>query len=137
MQRRNEMKANSKGYMTSWLLVVALIVPTLWAAQSHTPDTWTMKDLKQAIATAKTADDHNRIAQYYRIDAGRLKTQAKEHAELAETYRKSPTYHEQKHPMSGQTAGHCQWLADQYAQMAEKELDLAKDHEEMAKSVSK
>ena len=131
------MKLNSKACMMVWLLAVALIAPTLSMAQSTAPESWTRKDLKQAIATAKTADDHNRIAQYYRIDADRLKTEAKEHAALAEAYRKSPNYQEQKLPMSGKTAGHCQWLADKYTQMAQKDLDLAKDHEEMAKSVSK
>lgn len=130
------MRLMNKTYITVWLVAVALIMPMLSIAQSTGPESWTMKDLKQAISTAKTADDHNRIAQYYKIDADRLKTEAKEHAELAEAYRKSPTYHEQKHPMSGQTAGHCQWLADKYTLMAQRDLDLAKDHEELAKSVS-
>lgn len=131
------MKLKNKACMMIWFLAVALIAPMLSMAQGTAPESWTMKDLKQAIATAKTADDHNRIAQYYRIDAERLKSEAKEHAALAEAYRRSPTYQEQKLPMSGKTAGHCQWLAEKYTQMAQKDLDLAKDHEEMAKSVSK
>ena len=129
-------RTNSKSYMTVLLLAAALIVPTLWAAQSKAPESWTNKDLKQAISSAKTADDHLKIAQYYKHDAARLDGEAKEHAALAETYRKSPTYDEQKHPMSGRTAGHCQWLSDRYTEMAQKERELATTHEDMAKSVT-
>jgi len=137
MKRRIETKrANNRGYITVWLLAAALIVPALWATQSQGPETWTKKDLKQAITTAKTAEDHTKIAQFYVRDAERLDAEAKEHVALAEAYKKSPTIHEQKHPMSGQTAGHCQWLANRYTEMAQKERELAKFHEDMAKSVS-
>lgn len=117
-------------------LILALVMPLIGAAQNKAPRNWTTKDLKQAIATAKTAADHKNIALYYTNDAARLETEAKDHAELAELYRKSPNLHEQKHPMSAETAGHCQWLADRYKEMAQKERDLAKLHEDMAKPTS-
>lgn len=130
------MSVKNWGYMAVWLLAAALIVPVLGVAQSNTPENWSKKDLRQAITTAKTADDHKKIAQFYTRDADRLDGEAKEHAALAEAYKKSPTMHEQKHPMSGATAGHCQWLAQRYTEMAQKERELAKFHEDMAKSVS-
>lgn len=117
-------------------LVLAFVIPIIGAAQNKAPQSWTTRDLKQAIATAKTAVDHKNIALYYTNDAVRLEAQAKDHAELAELYRKSPNLHEQKHPMSPDTAGHCQWMADRYKEMAQKERDLAKLHEEMAKPAS-
>ncbi len=129
-------RANNRVYMTVWLLAAALIVPALGVAQSKAPENWTKKDLKQAITTAKTAEDHTKIAQFYTHDAVRLDAEAKEHAALAEAYRKSVTYDEQKQQRAGQTAGHCQWLADRYTEMAQKERELAKFHEDMAKSVS-
>ena len=129
-------RANSRGYMTVWLLAAALFVPALGVTQDKAPENWTKKDIKQAIMTAKTAEDHTKIAQFYTHDADRLDAEAKEHVALAEAYKKSPTMHEQKHPMSGQTAGHCKWLADRYTEMAQKERELAKFHEDMAKSVS-
>jgi hypothetical protein len=114
-------------------LILALVIPLIGAAQNKAPQDWTTKDLKQAIATAKTAADHKTIASYYTADAARLEAEAKDHAELADLYRKSPNLHEQKHPMSGQTAAHCQFLADRYKEMAQQERDLAKLHEDMAK----
>ena len=126
-------RTNRKSYMAALLLAAALIVPVLWAAQSKGPESWTNKDLKQAVSSANTAEDHLRIAQYYKHDADRLDGEAKEHADLADAYKKSPTYEEQKHPMSGRTAGHCQWLSDRYTEMAQKERELAKTHEDMAK----
>jgi hypothetical protein len=119
----------------TWPLALALFVSTLAAAQ-NTPERWTAKDLKQAISTAKTADDHKQIAQYYIAKAARAESEAKEHEELAEIYRKSPNLHEQKHPMSPETAGHCQWLAERNREIAQKNRDLARMHEDMAKSLS-
>lgn len=127
---------NTRSYIAVWLLAAALIVPALKASESNLPESWTKKDLKQAILTAKTAEDHTKIAQFYTHDAVRLDAEAKEHVALAEAYKKSPTIDEQKHPMSGRTAGHCQWLADRYTEMAQKERELGKLHEDMAKSVS-
>jgi hypothetical protein len=117
-------------------LILALAIPLVGAAQNKAPRSWTTKDLKQAIATAKTAADHKNIALYYTNDAERLEAPAKEHVELAELYRKSPNLHEQKHPMSADTAAHCEWLAARYREMAQKDRDLAKLHEEMAKPAS-
>lgn len=128
--------SSSKGYRLFWLLAVVLMLPTLGAAQSRTPERWTVRDLKQALSTAKAADDHRKIAQYYTSQAARLDSEAKEHAELAEIYRKSPNLHEQKHPMSPETAGHCQWLADRDKEIAQRNRDLAKMHDDMMKSLS-
>ena len=127
---------NINRYMMVWFIAAALMIPAARAAQGTSPDTWTKKELKEAILNAKTADDHNNIARYYKHEADRLDVEAKEHSDLAEAYSKSPTYHEQKHPMSGQTAGHCQWLAKEYRQMAQKDRDLATMHETMAKNVT-
>lgn len=120
-------------YRAAWLLALVLLLPAFGVAQSKAPESWTTKDLKEAIATAMTPQDHKNIAQYYTHDAERLATEATDHAELAAAYRKNPTMHEQKHPMSGQTAGHCDWLAARYKEMAQKERELAKMHDDMAK----
>ena len=89
-----------------------------------------------ALSTAKTPDDHQKIAQYYTAEAARSDAQAKDHAELADLYRKAPTLHEQKHPMSPETAAHCQWLADKDKETAQKYREMAKMHSDMAKSLT-
>ena len=123
-------------YQILCLVIAALTLSIIAVAQTKAPEKLTKKDLKVAILNAKTPEDHKRIAAYYKHDADRLDAEAKEHVALAEAYRKNPTLHEQKHPMSGETAGHCQWLADNYAAMAQKERELAQMHEDMAKQLS-
>ena len=93
----------------------------------------TRKTLKTAIETAKTPQDHQRIAAYYKNEATRLLAEAKEHEELAAVYAKSPSVHATKHPMSGQTAEHCKFFAESARKAAQASQELAKAHEEMAK----
>ena len=45
--------------------------------------------------------------------------------------------HEMKHPMSGQTAGHCQFFADDLLKAAQRARQLAADHRQMEKLASK
>jgi hypothetical protein len=135
-ERRLPMNPLQRRGLLVWLFTMFLILPAWSAAQTKPPANWTTKDLKEAISSAKTPQDHQRIAQYYNTDADRLAAEAKDHAELAEIYRKSPNLHEQKHPMSPQTAAHCQWEADRYTEMAQKQREMAKMHDDMAKSLS-
>ena len=103
-----------------WLVAIAFLLPISGAAQTKAQERVTKENLKQAIANAKTADDHERIAQYYRLDASRLEGEARQHAALSERY-------------GSRTGRHCRWLATQYAKKARGERDLARVHEDMAK----
>jgi hypothetical protein len=115
------------------LLMLVTVLPVMAIAQSKAPGQWTNNDLKTALSTAKTPGDHQKIAQYYTAKATRSDADAKEHADLADLYRKAPTLHEQKHPMSPETAAHCQWFADKDKEIAQKYRDMARMHEDMAK----
>ena len=86
------------------------------------------KELKAAIANAKTPQDHLRIAAYYKSEAGRLLTDAKEHDELAVVYATSPR---KEAPI--QTGDHCVLIAESARKAAQASRELAKLHEEMAK----
>jgi hypothetical protein len=55
--------------------------------------------------------DHRKIAQYFNDEADRLDAEAKDHLDLAVIYRANPTPEERKLPMSGRTAGHCDYFA--------------------------
>jgi hypothetical protein len=89
-------------------------------------------DLKPFIANAKTVQDHGRLAQHFDARANQLEAEANEHQELAAQYKANPTTHESKHPMSGETAGHCQYFADDLQKAAQRARQLATDHREMA-----
>ena len=49
------------------------------------------KDLNAALKSARTADDHKRIALYYREQAQKLQNKEKEEQELANYYLSHPT----------------------------------------------
>jgi cell fate (sporulation/competence/biofilm development) regulator YmcA (YheA/YmcA/DUF963 family) len=91
------------------------------------------QELKTHIADAKTAQDHERLAQHFDAKADELEAEAKEHQELAAQYKAHPTIHEMKHQMSGQTAGHCQYFADELHKAAMGARQMATDHREMAR----
>ncbi|MHB8525322.1 MAG: hypothetical protein ACYDD2_04095 [Candidatus Acidiferrales bacterium] len=122
-ERNEKASANRIAQLLVWLLAIALFLPILGAAQTKPHEQLTKKDLKQAIANAKTADDHVRIAQYYRDDASRLEREAKEHAAFSQRY-------------GTRTGRHCRWLATEYSKKVRREQDLARVHEDRAKSVA-
>ena len=121
---------NRTGYKAAWLLALALVLPVLGAAQNRAPENWTTKDLKQAISSAKTPQDHLRIAHYYTVHAGRLDAEAKDHLEVGQAY------HEHAPKRAAQAETYCRTLAAGYTEMAQKERELAKMHEDMAKDPS-
>lgn len=119
------------------LAVTALLVstvpgPALAVERKTLPN---KHDLKQLIATATTAEDHERLATYYRQEARRLEAATKEHQEMAEEYYRDPSRHPiPKYPTMGQ---HCRDLAGYYAQGATKAATLAALHEQLATDIAK
>jgi len=66
------------------LLAIAIAMPL---AQSAVQQTLTKKELKALTASAKTAADHERLAEHYRSEARRLEAKQREHEqELAKYY---------------------------------------------------
>ena len=119
-----------KGHRLVWLLAVVLILPALGAGQAKAPENWTTKDLKEAISNAKTPQDHLRVAHYYTVHAGQLDAEAKVHLEVGQAY------HEHAPKRAAQAETYCRELAAGYTEMAQKERELAKMHEDMAKDAS-
>jgi len=78
-----------------------------------------------------------KLAKHYEAVAAKHEAEAKEHEMLAEQYTKNPTGHEQKHPMSGETAGHCKHYAGHCRKAAESARGIAAAHAAMAKQDTK
>lgn len=118
---------------TALTVLLGVAVPSLAGAPNPAQPVLTKKELKAAIASAKTVQDHRRIATYYKAEANRMSAEAKEHDELAAAYAKTGNAHAIKHPMSGQTAEHCKYFSDAARKAAQASQELAKLHEEMAR----
>jgi hypothetical protein len=87
------------------------------------------------IASAKTKEDHLKLAEYYKAEAARLEAEATDHDEMAEMYQKNPTPLAVKHPEAiGE--GHGKEIARRFRECAAKTQELAAMHEEMAKAAA-
>ena len=114
----------------SMLAISAAAGSLLWAADGLL----SKEELKTRIVNAKTVTDHERLAKHFDAKADQLEAESKEHQDLAAKYKANPTMHEQKHPMSGQTVGHCKYFADDLHKAAQSARQMAADHREMAKA---
>lgn len=117
-------------------LTMLSIAPAYSVGQENKPVV-TKKEFKALLKTAKEPADHQKIAQYYRQKADRLRADAKEHVEMAEDYAKNPRFAamEVKQRASfGQGASHCQRWAQLDAEQAKEAEALAALHEDMARA---
>ncbi len=100
----------------------------------------TSKRVKAMVASAKTPEDHMRLSAYFNQEADRLEADAKDHAELAKTYRLYPSSagggKAGGNPQS-RTAEHCEAVATSLREAAKSLRELAAEHEQMANDASK
>lgn len=92
------------------------------------------KELKSLIATAKTPEDHLRLAAYYRAQANDYLARQKQHEADAEMYESNPRQYPSKYPTAGQ---HCRDWARNDGESAKQALTLAEMHEAMAREAAK
>jgi hypothetical protein len=89
------------------------------------------QQLLSLIASAKTPAEHIRIAQYYGAKAQDYLAQSKEHAQMAEEFKKNSVTTSSK--FSTGTVNHCEYLAQNFKQKADQMQKLEQEHEQMAK----
>ena len=118
--------------MSRALLMFATVA--LFSVPLATAQTLDKAELKKLVAMASTPQEHERVANHFDAKAAELDQEAKEHEELAVQYTSHPTLHEQKHPMSPNTAAHCKLFAARTREAAQAARQLAADHRQMAKS---
>ena len=117
----------------SILTVIALAGTLLTViAQTGSGQRLEKKELHGLLMNAKTPQEHQRLAAHYRAEAERLNSEAKEHEEMAEMYRKNPNPLAAKHPYAAGVQ-HCRDIAKRYRESAAKMQALATVHEDMAK----
>lgn len=87
------------------------------------------------VANARTASEHRRIAQYYDSNAQRYLAESKEHAQMAEQFKKNTTTSSSKY-VTG-TVNHCAYFAQSLKDKAAKMQKLAQLHEQMAKDADR
>jgi len=134
VSKQKEKTKMTRHRLVSTALLVLFGIAGLSAVRAVEPKAaLTKKELKTAIASAKTPEEHYRIAAYFTSQAERMLAEAKEHDELAALYAESPNPAAMKQPMSGRTAEHCRHFAEYARKAAQQDQELAKMHRDMAK----
>jgi hypothetical protein len=108
-------------------MVVAITSPFALDAKEKV----SKRALKEMIAGAKTAADHQAIAAYYNAEAAKARAKAAEHDEMAGWYRKAGEG-TMKIPYA---PGTIEGLVKDYTSTADNLTALAKEHEAMAAKV--
>ena len=114
----------------SFLSVLALAAAMIFGTITQTAfaqDKLDKSQLNTLISTAKTAAEHQRIADYYKAEAKDYLAQADEHKAMIAAYKANPS---SKHQASLLT--HCENLAADLKDMSAKSQELAQLHEKMA-----
>ncbi|MDQ1472453.1 MAG: hypothetical protein QOJ99_3933 [Bryobacterales bacterium] len=118
------------------ILLVAVAAGLTFAVESA--PTLTRAEAKALINKASTPEEHRQLAAYFNHKAEAMEVEAVEHEELAKEYTNHPNaLHETKHPMSGNTAGHCRYFAQAARKAAAEDRALATAHENMARTAHK
>lgn len=89
------------------------------------------KDLKVALKAAKTPQDHERIATYYKAEAERLDAEAAGYEQAAAKYRSGAYV---KNIMSPTTPGRYEYTAKEDREQAQSNRQLAAAQEQLAKN---
>ena len=112
------------------LLSRLTLAPAARAADRHS---LSKMQIKALVATAKTPDEHMKLARHFNEGANRLEAEAGDHEELAQEYRKNPSPIAMKTPMSPNSAEHCVYFAKAARDAAKAARELANSHQAMAK----
>jgi len=88
------------------------------------------KDLKSALKAAKTPQDHERIAAYYKVKSEKLETAAAEYQDAAMGIRKSPVV---KNITAPNAAARYEYIAEGFREEAKANRKLAASHVQMAR----
>jgi hypothetical protein len=114
-------------------LVMMSVMIAAAGAAAESPKMLSKKELKTLLATASTPEDHNRLAEHYRLKAEKLEAEANDHIEMAKVYRTRGGAAGTKWPLSTYTTKHCEDLAQDLQKAAKEARSLSAAHSEMAK----
>ena len=105
-----------------------LLATSPWPIQAAQAGPVTGDNVAQRVATAKTAEDHEALAAYYRAQAADKAGQVKRHEAMLKSYENVAGTSKEV------MRNHCQMLLQSYRRQQEEYEALAQEHERLAKS---
>ena len=116
------------------LIIYLMFFGSFSASGQEHKDKLGKKELKVLIATAKTPEEHLRLAAHYRAEANEYLARQKQHEADEKEYNSNPRKYPTKYPTPAQ---HCRDWAYNDGQSARNALALAEIHEAMAQDAAK
>ena len=112
-----------------------LMSPTYRApvAQAAVPQELSRKQVKRLAATAESAADHLKLANYFRAEANSLEARATAYEKAATNLRNGPMV---KNLTAPSTPGRYEFIAKGFRDEAQVDRSQAAAHEEMAKEIA-
>jgi hypothetical protein len=125
---------------TKWnLVIMATLVMILMACGSPSAraseSSLSKKELNTLIANAKTPQDHERLAAYYRSQEHVAEEKQAEHEEMLRRYHENPLSH--RFTKTPSPDDHCRALIRIFGDEARQNAALAEYHEKVAKDLSR
>jgi hypothetical protein len=116
-------------------VATAMLTAVVSAPAGAKDKTLSQSELRSLVANAKTAADHERIAQYFDAEATKYEADAKKHEEEASYYAVHPTpaIGKLQNLYSQNMQSHCPNLAAKLKEAAQEARLIAAGHREMAK----
>lgn len=93
------------------------------------PQQLTKREVKRLTATAKSPEDHLKLARYYKAEADKLDAEGAGYEEAAAAYRHGPIV---KNLMAPNTVARYEYFAKGFREEAKADRKLAASHEQMA-----
>ena len=107
------------------LVILALIASLVSPNQIYAAEE---EEIMTLIETAKTPEDHIKIAEFYEAQAVKMQEKATKHSEMASAYKS------RSKPMLGMVK-HCTALATESKEQAEEYNKMAAEHRKMAQEL--
>jgi hypothetical protein len=125
---------------TKWnrlrLILLGLILMAYGSPSAHaSQSSLNKKELNALIASAKTPQDHDRLAAYYRSQEQLAKEKQSEHEEMLRRYRENPLSH--RFTKSPSPDDHCRALIRIFGDEARQNAALAEYHKKIANDQSR
>ncbi|MEW5975734.1 MAG: hypothetical protein AB1898_08000 [Acidobacteriota bacterium] len=129
MFRHNSL--NTSLFRSTLLTILGLSLIVAAPLSTRAGEKMSKRAIKEMIGAAKTASDHQALADYYNAEAAKAQGKADEHAKMAEWYSKAGEG-VKKIPYAPGTISHCDRLEKHYQAAAEDLRALAKEHETLS-----
>ena len=125
--------------MLGFFVLLLALTAGVSARASQTGNTTRLSktELNNLLTNAKTAADHQRLAQYFTANAAKLEAEAQDYDQRAEQFRSHPSTDEYKRPMTGRTYAGCRFIADKLHKKAAENQQLAAEQVKLAAAITR